>query len=245
MALQQRLGHCVDVSQASVPPSTDADTHPSQMEKHVQIGLDAGTKLLRAFTHGLQPTSRKALFVVDLSVRTAEISKAFLDMLPQLELPAYYFGLCEDDIHLEWAERQAQVHAKHGILEGTLKSPGFEIPKSEMPTDLVQGLPPKPDLNILVWSAAKDRGVETLQVPDAVLTKWHDHPVHGATFQDWFKDAQANLFVNQQAADPDAAAGTSPRDAAAAARDRASDGRFRQALTGGLGPCNVVTQSTQ
>ena len=181
-----------------MPTTTDADHHISQAEKHMQIGTDAATKLLQAVVTGLQPASRKVLFIIDLSSHTAELMKAFVDLHGQWEIPAYYFGLCEDEVHMDWVTKQGQGWAKAHFLDGNMKIPNFMLPPATVPTELVAMLPPKPTLTTMLWSAVKDRGVDTLIVPDAIMTHWHDHGEHGAAFRAWLDEATVHQFVNQK-----------------------------------------------
>lgn len=60
-----------DVSEDSLPATTDMNTSINPPEKHQQIGVDAARKLLRSLTQGLESNSgRSALLVLDLSMHT-------------------------------------------------------------------------------------------------------------------------------------------------------------------------------
>ena len=82
----------------------------------------------------------------------------------------------------------------------------FTLPPDDLPPNLITPLPPKPELNVLVWSDFKVEalgGAEILQLPEQYLRRYHDHPVLGAQFSEWYADATKKHFLNasQEAAE--------------------------------------------
>ena len=90
-----------DLSDTSLPSSTDAATHVGEAEKHQQLGMDACKKILQHIVpYDLNNLSfRSYICVVDLSVRTADLALAYLELINSYEIPSLYVGLCEGETH--------------------------------------------------------------------------------------------------------------------------------------------------
>ena len=163
----------------ALPSSTDADTHACQPEKHNQFGADAMQKLLTSVLSNVSPPHGKcAVLIVDLSVRTCETTKAFINMSQHCGLPAYYVGVCESDAHGEYAQAETVDFVKKSLLEGSaLTVPNFTIPSEDLPVSQLLSAPEKPSLTALVWSD------EQVLVSDADKKRWAENDVFAAEFR--------------------------------------------------------------
>ena len=84
----------------------------------------------------------------------------------------------------------------------------------ELPSDLVDPLPPVPNMNILTVSGTDDK--KTLNLPVSIVKEWHKHPTFGAQFTAWLdKFAEKyNVLDLQQAASEPKNPGTNPKEPA-------------------------------
>ena len=156
-----------DLDEQAVPPSTDGADQISPVEKHQQIGLDACKRMLHAFFSDFHPPPRSIVVIVDLSVRTAELAKAFLSL--SLGVPVYYLGLCEDEVRREWAEAHTLHTAQEMIQNGSLEFPDFKLPPPPrrcLRTSAGEP-PPVPQLNVLLANAKEGRRPGPQDVPGA------------------------------------------------------------------------------
>ena len=69
------------MAEDSLPASTDSETHCNPAEKVMQIGEDAGSKILEGFLNrGNSATNtRTATLIVDLTTHTADVARAFVN----------------------------------------------------------------------------------------------------------------------------------------------------------------------
>ena len=88
-----------DPSSDSVPSFSGPRHTPSRPERIFQIGQDAASKLLKAIVEGV---TSKALLLVDLTVRSADLLKGFLAEKFQGDIPngrdMYYLGFAETEL---------------------------------------------------------------------------------------------------------------------------------------------------
>ena len=191
------LQHIEDMAEDSVPVSTDADTHMSQVEKHQQLGEDAGAKLLNGFLEGIQNTAGKRIYMIlDLSARTGCLARAYLNMMACFSQPVMYMGFCNDAVEHEWLQCNLRDFTKGKVLNNEISIPGITIPSQQPPPALLGSTPPKPDLNIMVWAPVKNNGVETLKLPDPAVASWKDHATYGPTLATWLASARVAAVVN-------------------------------------------------
>ena len=188
-----------DMSEAALPSTTDATTHINPPEKHQQIGPEAAGNLLRGFLQGLEVHGRRiAILCVDLSTHTCDVTRAFFTEYQNVKLPMYYTGLCQDAHARDWAIDHMQRIVTDRILSGELTVSGQSLPAEKVPDDVIEALPPKPSLNVLVWATVKRQGLDTIKTPDNIIAKWKSHPVYGDEFSTWLQEAQAAAHLDVQ-----------------------------------------------
>ena len=147
-------------SLTALPTTTDQDTHQSQAEKHNQIGVEASTRILNSFLTGLKP-GRRAVLVADLSMRTADMLKGFLQVVHSSPgLPISYLGLCEDEEVREFAKQEALHFPSSKSCRGEWKAPpGTTIPPEELPQQ-DEDVFNKPGLHVLQWTSPRASSVK-------------------------------------------------------------------------------------
>ena len=196
-----------DVSEDSLPSTTDLTTSINPPEKHQQIGLDAAKKLLCSLTAGLElNTGRSALLVVDLSTHTGEMCKASLIEGEPAKLPVYYLGFTTDDDKEDWARQHLQAWLADQYLEdGGLKLPtSCSLPAKTLPAELQEAAPPLPQLSVLTWCKTRlFEGLASLKTPDSLLTKYWDRARFGAEFQSLIETARKDLPLDLPAESTD------------------------------------------
>ena len=140
-------------------------------ERHIQIGLDAASKLLASLLSGTTADNVAAFAVVDLSPRTGDFGLAVLHAIQDSLVPVHYIACPEDDEHADWLDWWMKHKTAELILTGSLKPTGVLLPPEEPPAEELTCLPPKPTLSALVWA---DRQGESaaVRLPEGVVAKW-------------------------------------------------------------------------
>ena len=85
-----------DIGDESVPTCTDVTTHINPPEKAQQLGVSAGQSLLRGFFNSTPDDGeRRAQVIIDLTVHTADITRAFIHerLGKSFGSPCYYLGV--------------------------------------------------------------------------------------------------------------------------------------------------------
>ena len=148
-----------DRSAEALPGSTNETTHAAQADKHNQLSVEAGKRILDSFLTNLSGGNvggRKPSFIIDLSLRTGDILKAVLTYSHcNLGQTIHYIGLGESDDAIEFAKGEAIAYLKQKYLEGEFKLPsGMELPPEDPPPDLgdTTNAFEKPKLNELKWA---------------------------------------------------------------------------------------------
>lgn len=203
-----------DLSDDALPSTTDVSTHINPPEKVQQIGFHAGSCLLSGYLAKPEEGERHAQVVIDLSVHTCDLSRAFLTDLAAKTLPtsAYYFGFCVSEVHLEWTQKILSQFLADGYLNSEIALPhGVALPPVDLPADQLQVAPQAPSLtSLVVNNKVKVDQLPTLKCPDRILASWHDHSRFGSEFRTWLeKNREEGLIdVPPEKADPDT---TNPR----------------------------------
>ena len=197
-----------DMHEEALPGSSDATTHVSQAEKHQQIGMDAARKLLKSVLPPELP-SRGAFLILDTTAHTMELAKAVFQERASKSstTPLYYLGLAEKEGEREWQQHHVCSWLAEGFLNGSIPLPvgAPALMPKELPAELATSLPPKPDLNTLVWSDKKVNGLPSLKTPEKVLQAYHDHASYGGRFQDWLKEARECIPLDRKTGDKETA----------------------------------------
>ena len=160
-----------DMAEGALPATTTAHQNQSMTERHIQIGVDAASKLLASLLSGTTADNVAAFAVVDLSPRTGDFGLAVLHAIQDSLVPVHYTACPEDDEHADWLDWWMKHKAAELILTGSLKPTGVLLPPEEPPAEELISLPPKPTLSALVWA---DRQGESaaVRLPEDVVTKW-------------------------------------------------------------------------
>ena len=188
-----------DLSDTALPQTTDTTTHINPPEKCQQIGVSAAKCLLRGFLNAEASAERTATLVIDLTVHTLDMSRAFVSEKNHKALPAttHYMGFVTSEDHKDWAEKTLVNYLTEGYLQvdgaDIPLPPDQVLPPAEMPADLVQTAPALPSLNLLVPNEKlRADGVASLSTPEKILKCWHDHGRFGAEFREWLQQARAD-----------------------------------------------------
>ena len=160
-----------DMAEGALPATTTAHQNQSMTERHIQIGLDAASKLLASLLSGTTADNVAAFAVVDLSPRTGDFGLAVLHAIQDSLVPVHYIACPEDDEHADWLDWWMKHKTAELILTGSLKPTGVLLPPEEPPAEELTCLPPKPTLSALVWA---DRQGESaaVRLPEGVVAKW-------------------------------------------------------------------------
>ena len=189
------------VGDDSLPGTTDSSTHVNPPEKSQQIGVSAGQCILRGFFNSTPDDGeRRAQVIIDLTVHTADITRAFIHerLAKAFGSPCYYLGFAANDDHLEWCQHILSEYMVEGFLQERLSMPtGAVLPPATMPADQVQAVPPAPSLNLLtINNKVKIDQLPTLKCPDKLLATWHDHNRFGSEFRQVVDAARKDLLLD-------------------------------------------------
>ena len=190
-----------ELGDESLPPGTDITCHVNPPEKAQQVGVSAGQSLLRGFFNFMPDDGeRRAQVIIDLTVHTTDITRAFIHerLAKSFGSPCYYLGFTANDDHQEWRRRILGEYMVEGLLEDRLKMPtGAVLPPSTMPADQLQAVPPPPALNLLtINNRVKIDQLPTLKCPDKILAAWHDHSRFGSEFRAFLESARNDLLLD-------------------------------------------------
>ena len=185
-----------DVDDGSLPSTvfgTDATNHrsdggPRGAKKWEQLGVDAALKVLDSTIDGLGSGNISAVLVVDLHVTSGDLFEAFLIKKLSTNLPLYYWGVGEDSPTVQFVLKARAENVGSRVKAGTLKLPGVEY-KDNLPSDLVETMPERPELQCLVWADEE----KTLKVPQEVLSRWGAHREFAVAFAELMQKAQSDL----------------------------------------------------
>ena len=118
-----------DLSETALPETVQDETYVDPADKHQQLGQDAYCKLITAATNGVNIGDNNDAVFVDLHPDVGDCMKAILTSHHQY----YYFGLCKDDLHLDWLTNAFAEHATQLIKEGKLSINHFKVSMSTTP----------------------------------------------------------------------------------------------------------------
>lgn len=169
-----------NLSADSLPPSTDLrDNHVHGASKVCQVGPEACAALLQSMLEGADTSKLTGLLLLDLFPHTADMLEAFClqQRVHAKNLTLSYMGFFESQTHLTWAETFVKEILVGKIEEGSLNMPNGDRLDKEISEDLLESLPRKPDLNVLVWTKEGN-----LAIPAGLVKKWQGHALVGDKF---------------------------------------------------------------
>ncbi|CAK0839764.1 unnamed protein product, partial [Prorocentrum cordatum] len=167
-----------DTAMEALPATIETDTHASQGEKHHQLGVPAYHRVLNAMLSGLPGDQRGATMVIDLSLHTADMLKAFITFSETFGQQVAYVGMCADEISVDFCKAEGTHYTKQRILAGDMKVPHFNVPPAEVPSDSQSPEVAKPQLVAMRWTG--DRPT----IAEVDLQKWSGYEVFAEQFSD-------------------------------------------------------------
>ena len=135
--------------------------------------------------------SDSAIILLDPWAHTGDTVLGFMGIRHQLAVPTFYYGICEDASHKEWAMEYVAEEAREAFLAGRVPLT-WASPMSEAPSVLPGVAAAAPQLLVLSWVSDEKKQV---RMPEAIMIQWKDHPVHGDEIM---------AFIKQHKLEPDA-----------------------------------------
>ena len=172
-----------DLHPASLPPSTDSrDSHIKGATKHAQMGVPANEAVLHGVFTG-SPGHLENLTscgLLDLFPHAGEMLEAFINVRGMFKTVLFYVAFAEDEVEKTWLLKLAEDTIISKLKDGSMKHPGADDLKKEMPTDLLEAYPPLPTLNQLVIKGEDDE--KKLFMPVALVKQWCNSKNFGKDF---------------------------------------------------------------
>lgn len=131
----------------SLPLSLDDRDRVGLASKSWQIGAAACQAILEGITTGLNPEP-PAIVIVDLFARNGDMAEAFCKFRLGRS-NAFYFGFTESQDELTYIHSRLKDSLAESY-EGGAPTPTGEKVEQSISADLVESLPPKPRMNVLV-----------------------------------------------------------------------------------------------
>jgi hypothetical protein len=168
----------------------------------------------------------KGLILLDLFPHTGDMLEAFCQRqrLHSDFLTLGYVGFFENQSELTWAETMIKDLMISKIESGEMKMPNGDTLEKEMNEDLLEALPRKPDLNVLVFSGTD---AHELSMPTALPKEWQGHATFGAEFAEFLSEFEKKYKIVEAPAMECGVAGPGGKKRAGGA-----DGGLQQNLAG-------------
>ena len=153
---------------------------------YVQIGnVGVGSIIAGLMTGGKDHLKDcNHLVFSDLYVRVGDGLETFLDQRTLYNQSLFYIGLTENQIEKTWLEAIIDEKLMTSFSSGQPEMPGGADLPSEINADLVEPLPRKPSLNLLIITGDNDEE-QKLGCPANVVQEWAMHPSQGHRFKKW------------------------------------------------------------
>ena len=169
-----------DLSDDALPPSTNhRDAYIHGAHKFLQLGVEASGAILDGLTEGTDLSSVKASVFLDLHVKVGDFLEAFLMKRSGFPTSFFYYGVCENQVELDWVLNQAQKYLEVQVMDGKMQIPGAQKIEPKMPDDLLEPIPRPPTLNKLVLGGPDKN---KLCMPVELAKQWQFHAVFGTDF---------------------------------------------------------------
>jgi hypothetical protein len=165
-----------DISEDTLPGATtgtDNSAHPNEVgsrgaKRWEQLGVDPCSKVLDAVLDNFEKIpSAGALLLFDAHVAAGDMLEALAIKKMGSRFPKQYFGVVGDasakDSIIKARIENLAARVKAGLL--TLAGVTYA---AEMPRDLVEAVPPVPELQCTIW----DSDARRLRIPPELLAKW-------------------------------------------------------------------------
>ena len=173
-----------DLSNDALPESIDGrEARFHGAEKYAQIGEDGAGALVNSVMAGAKLSDIPALLVMDLYVNVGEMVNAFALNRASFSCITFLFGVCEDQVHMDWVLHELVEMLSTKYMEGRLKLPNGQNIQLEVSEDMLDPFPSKPATHVLAIGGGANN--EKLVLPADVFKKWQNHPTQGPTFKKW------------------------------------------------------------
>ena len=126
-----------------MPPTThDRQAFIHGAGKYSQIGVEAAQGILTSMMAGAKLTEFKAIIITDLYVNVADFLFGFILRRSNFDVSAFYFGVCEDQVELDWVMTTMRDMLSARMLEGQMPLPnGHRLPV--LTEDMLDAMPEK------------------------------------------------------------------------------------------------------
>ena len=169
-----------DLADDALPTTTDErESSIHGAPKYCQIGVDAAKALLDSALEGADLGNVKALVVIDGYVKYGDFLLAYLLNRGSWSTTSFFFGVCENQIELEWVWQLGKDALSSRYKDGTMALPGG-MKLKDASEDMFDPIPAEPTLHKLVVGGA-DR--TELHMPVELVKTWSRHPTFGVEFR--------------------------------------------------------------
>ena len=202
----KQMKEAEDLAADALPPSTDArEGHIHGAAKYCQLGAAAWEAVVSGVIAGSSLTDIPAVIIIDLFVRVGDLLEAFCSQRAIHTTPSlFYVGVCENQLELDWVHKIVQESLADKYEQGALAMPSGAKCEKEVPADLLDPLPARPQMNLLIISPE-----HKLQMPAAIVKEWQLHPKFGTEFVTWL-DQFVQKYVIMDPSDPTPEPGKRP-----------------------------------
>lgn len=173
-----------EIGKDALPGSVDESMVTVQgAMKFQQIGVDAAQKVISALLSDATLPARIPILIVDLHAGVGNFAEAAVELQCTLNHPIVYVGVTEDPMTCEWLRENKLELVTQKIEKEQLVVAGHS-PKPENVDNLIEKMPAKPNLNVLLFGAEDQHNVpEGLILPKRLQDEWISHPVFGPRFR--------------------------------------------------------------
>ena len=192
-----------DLAADALPTSMDGkDSHIHGASKYCQLGVGGWQAILHSTFTGVTWENASATIVVDLYPRVGDLLESFFAQRQIITSVAlFYIAFCENQTELDWLSRTAEEFMANKFWDGEWQLPAsLGVLSKELPSDLVDPLPPVPSMNVLIISGTD--GKKTLNLPVSIVKEWHTHPTFGMQFNAWLDNFVEKYNVLDPASEP-------------------------------------------
>ena len=177
-----------DMAPDALPNSYDSTEAVVQgAGKYEQIGDDAADKILTSMLDNVNFEQRAAVVIADLNPGVGNMFQAFMKAKQDQRVPLFFLCVCESTVHLDWCRSTWVDTLVANFQEGKLNIPGAHPQAATPPSDILETLPPKPQLKLLTYVESPQKPHPTgLAIPADVVNTWYNHGTYGVAFREFY-----------------------------------------------------------
>ena len=200
----------------ALPPSTDGDGTVKGASKHAQVGEDGMVKLIQSTIKGADLTPRHALILWEVNPGWGHALDAFISLERSWNFPACYLTISGDMGRIDWIQQTRLARVRKMHAQGELDVPGYSLLTEDPPKDLLESMPPEPQLHhAVIVDLPGPSGQKSLAIQQTLLDAWKNHASCGEEWQKYLDKFYETW--GQHAAQPPGA----KRDSGAVAQEAA------------------------